>query len=96
MAIRFCAAKTAEGRVYLGGRAGEVAHQWQPVRAGDAVLLPNGNLGYNGSHRTSANLLSGDLGTAATLMATPDNEIVRHYEDISTITMMPKAMVGER
>ncbi len=37
---------------------GEVAHQWQlPVRAGrDAVLLPNGNLGYNGSHRTSANL----------------------------------------
>ncbi|MEA7548755.1 hypothetical protein ONK29_25990, partial [Salmonella enterica subsp. enterica serovar Anatum] len=42
--------------VYLVDEQGEVAHQWQlPVRAGrDAVLLPNGNLGYNGSHRTSA------------------------------------------
>lgn len=52
------APQTAEGRVYLIDEQGVVAHQWQlPVRAGrDAVLLPNGNLGYNGSHRTSANL----------------------------------------
>ncbi|MGS9235802.1 aryl sulfotransferase, partial [Salmonella enterica subsp. enterica serovar Infantis] len=46
--------------------------------------LPNGNLGYNGSHRTSANLYpawylwhGGDF-----YEVTPDNEIVWHYEDI--------------
>ncbi len=56
-AIRFCAANRRRAGLPVDEQ-GEVAHQWQlPVRAGrDAVLLPNGNLGYNGSHRTSANL----------------------------------------
>lgn len=80
------APQTAEGRVYLVDEQGEVAHQWQlPVRAGrDAVLLPNGNLGYNGSHRTSANLYPAwDLWHGGDFYeVTPDNEIVWHYEDI--------------
>ncbi len=68
------------------------------VRAGrDAVLLPNGNLGYNGGHRASANLYParGISGAAATSTVTPDNEIVWHYEDIyHRHVLMP--MVGER
>ncbi len=80
------APQTAEGRVYLVDEQGEVAHQWQlPVRAGrDAVLLPNGNLGYNGSHRTSANLYPAwDLWHGGDFYeVTPDNEVVWRYEDI--------------
>ncbi len=56
-----------------------------PVRAGrDAVLLPNGNLGYNGDHRTSANLYPAwDLWRGGDFYeVTPDNESGRHYEDI--------------
>ncbi|MBV8621352.1 MAG: aryl-sulfate sulfotransferase [Curvibacter sp.] len=49
------APQTAGGRVYLIDMAGQVVHQWQlPVRPGrHAVILPNGNLGYNGSHPDS-------------------------------------------
>ena len=52
------AGQTAGGRVDLININGERIHEWQmPVRPGrDAVLLPNGNLGYNGSHEQSANL----------------------------------------
>ncbi len=46
------APQTADGNVYLVDMQGAVAHQWKmPVRAGrHAVILPNGNLGYNGNH----------------------------------------------
>ncbi|MGE0312905.1 MAG: aryl-sulfate sulfotransferase [Lautropia sp.] len=49
---------TAEGRVYLIDIRGEVVHQWQAAtRPGrHAVLLPNGNLGYNGVHPDSPDL----------------------------------------
>ena len=42
---------TAGGAVYLVDAAGEVVHRWQmPLRAGrHAVILGNGNLGYNGN-----------------------------------------------
>ena len=44
------APQTDAGHVYLINMAGEVAHSWRmPVRPGrHAVLLANGNLGYNG------------------------------------------------
>jgi hypothetical protein len=46
------APQTDGGNVYLIDMHGAVAHSWQlPVRPGrHAVLLPNGNLGYNGNH----------------------------------------------
>ena len=52
------AGQTAGGRVDLIDIWGEKFHEWNmPVRPGrDAVILPNGNLGYNGSHKESANL----------------------------------------
>lgn len=52
------AGQTAGGRVDLVDIDGERVHEWQlPVRPGrDAVILPNGNLGYNGSHARSAGL----------------------------------------
>jgi Arylsulfotransferase (ASST) len=45
------APQTDGGRVYLVGMKGEIAHQWKvPCRPGrHAVLLPNGNVGYNGN-----------------------------------------------
>lgn len=80
------AGQTADGRVDLIDIEGRTAHTWQmPVRAGrDAVILANGNLGYNGSHPTSAALYpmwdvwhGGDF-----YEATPDGEIVWRFEDI--------------
>lgn len=52
------ARQTGGGVVDLIDIDGKTAHQWQmPVRPGrDAVILANGNLGYNGSHATSADL----------------------------------------
>ena len=49
------AGQTAGGRVDLIDIRGEKVHEWNmPVRPGrDAVILPNGNLGYNGSHKES-------------------------------------------
>jgi outer membrane protein assembly factor BamB len=79
------APQTAEGRVYLVDIEGRPAHEWQmPVRAGrDAVILKNGNLGYNGSHDTSLGLYpawnlwhGGDF-----YEATPEGEIVWRHED---------------
>ena len=50
--------QTGNGLVKLIDITGESVHEWNmPVRPGrDAVILPNGNLGYNGSHKESANL----------------------------------------
>ncbi len=52
------APQTGNGFVKLIDIAGDTVHEWNmPVRPGrDAVLLPSGNLGYNGSHEKSANL----------------------------------------
>ena len=57
------APQTGNGRVILIDIYGDIAHEWQmPVRPGrDAVILPNGNLGYNGSHETSANLYASSI-----------------------------------
>jgi len=78
--------QTASGKVYLINTEGEIAHQWQlPVRPGrDAVLLANGNLGYNGSHTTSAKLYPAwDIWHGGDFYeVTPNGEIVWHYQDI--------------
>ena len=52
------APQTADGNVYLVAMDGTIAHQWHmPQRPGrHAVILPNGNLGYNGNHRDTQNL----------------------------------------
>ena len=44
------APQTADGNVYLINLRGEQVHHWKlPQRPGrDAVILANGNLGYNG------------------------------------------------
>lgn len=80
------AGQTAEGRVDLVDIDGRRVHKWQmPVRAGrDAVILPNGNLGYNGSHAISADLYPAwDLWHGGDFYeATPDGEIVWRHEDI--------------
>lgn len=79
------APQTGGGRVYLVDADGAVAHQWQlPVRPGrHAVLLPGGNLGYNGSHAASPSRYAawsmwhgGDF-----YEATPGGEIVWRYQD---------------
>ena len=77
--------QTGNGAVYLIDMDGKVAHQWQmPVRPGrEGVLLPNGNLGYNGSHATSLALYPAwDLWHGGDFYeATPDGEIVWRHED---------------
>ncbi|WP_238367231.1 aryl-sulfate sulfotransferase [Mesobacterium pallidum] len=80
------ARQTGGGIVDLVDIEGSIAHQWQmPVRPGrDAVLLENGNLGYNGSHATSAALYPAwDLWHGGDFYeATPEGEIVWRHEDI--------------
>ncbi|REE22231.1 MULTISPECIES: aryl-sulfate sulfotransferase [unclassified Paraburkholderia] len=79
------APQTAGGRVYLVDIGGEVVHEWQmPVRPGrHAVILPNGNLGYNGNHADSEDRYApwsmwhgGDF-----YEVTPGGEVVWRYED---------------
>ncbi|XDF35098.1 aryl-sulfate sulfotransferase [Paracidovorax avenae] len=79
------APQTAGGRVYLIDIGGAVIHEWQmPVRPGrHAVILPNGNLGYNGSHAHSPDRYppwsmwhGGDF-----YEVTPAGEVVWRYED---------------
>ncbi|MBP7566314.1 MAG: aryl-sulfate sulfotransferase [Burkholderiaceae bacterium] len=79
------APQTADGHVYLVDIEGRVAHEWKlPVRPGrHAVILPNGNLGYNGNHAASPDLYApwsmwhgGDF-----YEVTPEGETVWHYED---------------
>ncbi len=79
------APQTAGGLVELVAINGTVAHEWHlPVRPGrDAVLLKNGNLGYNGSHATSAALYpawniwhGGDF-----MEVSPQGEILWRHED---------------
>ncbi|CAN5461060.1 aryl-sulfate sulfotransferase [soil metagenome] len=79
------APQTADGNVYLVGMDGEVVHHWKmPLRAGrHAVILPNGNMGYNGNHASSPDLYpawsmwhGGDFSEV-----TPEGEVVWHHED---------------
>jgi outer membrane protein assembly factor BamB len=81
------APQTGGGAVYLIDIEGQVVHRWtMPVRPGrDAVILPNGNLGYNGSHPDPAKPYpawplwrGGDF-----YEATPEGEIVWRYQDPS-------------
>lgn len=80
------ARQTGGGVVDLIDIAGRTAHQWAlPVRPGrDAVILGNGNLGYNGSHATSAGLYPAwDLWHGGDFYeVTPDGDIVWQHEDI--------------
>lgn len=79
------APQTAGGRVFLIDINGEVVHQWQlPVRPGrHAVILPNGNLGYNGNHPDSPDRYApwsmwhgGDF-----YEVTPAGEVVWRFQD---------------
>ena len=79
------APQTADGNVYLIDIGGEIVHQWKmPVRPGrHAVILPNGNLGYNGNHAASPDRYApwsmwhgGDF-----YEVTPQGKTVWHYED---------------
>ena len=80
------APQTGNGNVKLIDIGGEIAHEWNlPVRPGrDAVILPNGNLGYNGSNEMSANLYPAwDIWHGGHFMeVTPKGDIVWEYEDI--------------
>lgn len=80
------ARQTGGGVVDMVDIEGRTAHQWtMPVRPGrDAVILPNGNLGFNGSHPTSAALYPAwDLWHGGDFYeVTADGEIVWRHEDI--------------
>ena len=80
------APQTGDGVVQLINIYGDIVHAWAlPVRPGrDAVLLPNGNLGYNGSHATSAELYPAwDIWHGGHFMeAEPSGHIVWEHEDI--------------
>lgn len=80
------ARQTGGGIVDMIDIEGRTAHQWRmPVRPGrDAVILQTGNLGYNGSHATSAALYPAwDIWHGGDFYeATPEGEIVWRHEDI--------------
>tara|TARA_B100001123_G_scaffold60103_6_gene65072 strand:- start:6837 stop:7916 length:1080 start_codon:yes stop_codon:yes gene_type:complete len=80
------APQTGDGVVNLINIYGDIVHAWVlPVRPGrHAVLLPNGNLGYNGSHEKSANLYPAwDIWHGGHFMeVTRDGTIVWEHEDI--------------
>ncbi|MGB0696202.1 MAG: aryl-sulfate sulfotransferase [Rhodospirillaceae bacterium] len=80
------ARQTGNGEVDLVDAQGRKVHKWDlPVRPGrDAVILANGNLGYNGSHATSAALYPAwDIWHGGDFYeVTPGGEIVWRHEDI--------------
>ena len=80
------AGQTFDGRVDLINLYGDIVHSWiLPIRPGrDAVILSNGNLGYNGSHEKSAELYPAwDIWHGGHFMeVTSDGKIVWEYEDI--------------
>ena len=77
--------QTGNGLVKLIDITGETVHEWNmPVRPGrDAVILPNGNLGYNGCHNTSVDLYPPwDIWHGGHFMeADRKSNIVWEYED---------------
>ena len=80
------APQTGKGLVKLISITSDTVHEWNlPVRPGrDAVILPNGNLGYNGSHEESANLYPAwDIWHGGHFMQmNPKGDIVWEHEDI--------------
>jgi outer membrane protein assembly factor BamB len=79
------APQTDAGNVYLVDIDGQVAHQWQmPCRPGrHAVLLANGNLGYNGNEKGAPDIYPAWMlwHGGAFMEATPDGKIVWEYND---------------
>ena len=80
------APQTGNGLVKLIDISGDIVHEWNlPVRPGrDAVFLSNGNLGYNGSHKKSANLYpSWDIWHGGHFMeVNSKGDILWEHEDI--------------
>jgi outer membrane protein assembly factor BamB len=81
------APQTDGGNVYLIDMPGNVIHQWtMPCRPGrHAVLLANGNLGYNGNQANSPNLYPAWMlwHGGAFYEADPKGRIVWEYNDPS-------------
>ena len=79
------APQTGDGKVILIDIKGDIVHEWNmPVRPGrDAVILPNGNLGYNGSHEKSLDLYPAwDIWHGGHFMeATPDGDCLLYTSD---------------
>ncbi len=79
------APQTGNGKVILINSEGKTEHEWNlPVRPGrDAVILSNGNLGYNGSHEKSMDLYPAwDIWHGGHFMeVTPGGDIVWEHED---------------
>lgn len=79
------APQTDGGNVYLIGADGSVAHRWRmPQRPGrHAVILPNGNLGYNGNMPGTPNLYPAweMWHGGAFSEVTPDGTVVWWHED---------------
>ena len=63
--LHIICSQTGNGRRPLIDSDGNVVHEWHMPqdRGRDAVLLPNGNLGYNGNHNTSVDPSHGIYGT---------------------------------
>ena len=81
------APQTDGGRVELIDLMGTVVHSWRmPQRPGrHAVLLPNGNLGYNGNHPDSPNLYAAWAmwHGGAFAEVTPAGEVVWEHTDLT-------------
>ena len=79
------APQTDDGNVRLIAPDGSIAHHWKlPQRPGrHAVILPNGNLGYNGNHPDTPNLYPAweMWHGGAFSEVTPAGEIVWSHED---------------
>ncbi|WP_428488315.1 aryl-sulfate sulfotransferase [Rhodopila sp.] len=81
------APQTDGGRVHLIDAAGDIVHQWTlPFRPGrHAVILANGNLGYNGSHPDSPDLYPiWPLWHGGAFMeVTPRGDVVWEHNDLA-------------
>ena len=79
--------QTDDGNVYLIDIDGAIAHRWKmPNRPGrHAVLLPSGNLGYNGSHPNSPTLypMWSVWHGGAFAEVTPSGKTVWEFEDVT-------------
>lgn len=81
------APQTADGQVFLVDLQGQVVHRWtMPQRPGRAaVILPNGNLGYNGNHPDSPNIYPAwsMWHGGAFSEVTPEGEVVWQHTDLT-------------
>jgi hypothetical protein len=81
------APQTDGGTVRLIDIDGRAVHAWKmPHRPGrDAVILPNGNLGYNGSNPNSPHLYAAWTMWRGGMFSevTPDGKVVWEYEDVT-------------